>query len=139
MLLYDQLIKLLLSPISYIQQNRCIANHLLFPRAADIYRASRQMVAICSPSSKLIYRWRTIPRVNNNRLNVLRGLIILPWLQTIQRVITIPQILQPILANPLKILNRHMRWNVSIRCNMLRLRQLPEHKVLREFRLLINF
>ena len=57
---------------------------------------------------------------------------------TVQRPITISEVLQPILTQILQILNRLPTWYIPIAGNITRLRQLPERKVLGEFHVLIN-
>ena len=57
---------------------------------------------------------------------------------TVQRIIAIPEIFQPILANPLQILNRHATWDVPAAGDVTRLAELSERKVLAEFCLHIN-
>ena len=90
MLLQKQLIKLLPSTIRDIQQDRGIADHLFLTHTADIHRTPRHMVACRHTSSELVHCWRAIARVNHDTFDILRGVVILAWLQTVERVVAIP-------------------------------------------------
>ena len=57
---------------------------------------------------------------------------------TVQRIIAIPEVLQPILTNPLQILNRHATRNIPVAGDITRFAELSERKVLTEFCLHIN-
>ena len=68
MLLQQQFVKVLLRPISDIQQYRRIPYHLLFPRTTYIHRAPRHMIARRHSPRQPIHLRRPIPRINHNRL-----------------------------------------------------------------------
>ena len=68
MLLQQQFVKVLLRPISDIQQYRRIPNHLLLPRTAYIHRAPRHMIARRHSPRQPIHLRRPIPRIYHNRL-----------------------------------------------------------------------
>ena len=68
MLLQQQFVKVPLRLICYIQQYRRIPNHLLFPRTADIHRASRHMITRRHSPRQPIHLRRPIPRINHNPL-----------------------------------------------------------------------
>ena len=95
------------------------------------------MIGRIRTSCQLIHRRRTIPAVDNNRFNILRLVIVLTWSQTIQRIVTITQLLQP-RTEPFQILNNYMRRDITIRSLMLCFCQLPQRKVRRELHLVIN-
>ena len=103
MLLQQQFVIILPSTIRNIQQDRGVADHLLLTRTADIHRTACHMVRRRYPTRQLVHRRRAIARVNHDTFDILRGLIILAWLQTVERIIAIPQFLQPP-AEPLQIL-----------------------------------
>ena len=136
-LLQQELIELLPCTIRNVQQDHRITDHLLLTRTADIHRTARHMIACRHTSSEFIHRRRAIARVNHDPLHILRRLIILARLQAVQRVITIPQFLQPP-AEPLQILNHFVTRNILIRRHMLGFRKLSERHVLGELCLLIN-
>ena len=125
MLLQQQFVIVLPCTIRDIQQDRGITDHLFLTRAADIHRTARHMVRGRNPTRQLVHRRRAIARIDDNPLYILRGLIILARLQTVQRVITVPQFLQP-LAEALQILNHFPRRDIPIRCHMLGLGKLSE-------------
>ena len=68
MLLQQQFVKVLLRPISDIQQYRRIPYHLFLPRTAYIHRAPRHMIARRHSPRQPIHLRRPIPRVNHNPL-----------------------------------------------------------------------
>ena len=68
MLLQQQFVKVLLRPISDIQQYRRIPNHLLLPRTTYIHRAPRHMIARRHSPRQPIHLRRPIPRINHNPL-----------------------------------------------------------------------
>ena len=68
MLLQQQFVKVLLRPISDIQQYRRIPYHLLLPRTAYIHRAPRHMIARRHSPRQPIHLRRPIPRINHNPL-----------------------------------------------------------------------
>ena len=68
MLLQQQFVKVLLRPISDIQQYRRIPYHLLFPRTTYIHRAPRHMITRRHPPRQPIHLRRPIPRIYHNRL-----------------------------------------------------------------------
>ena len=68
MLLQQQFVKLLLRPISDIQQYRRIPYHLFLPRTAYIHRAPRHMIARRHSPRQPIHLRRPIPRIYHNRL-----------------------------------------------------------------------
>ena len=153
MLLQQQFVKVLLRPISDIQQYRRIPYHLLFPRTTYIHRAPCHMITRRHSPRQPIHLRRPIPRVNHNPL-------LFPRLSRSPRVKRSPrvwrqstvacdftlgpdpsehsQLLQPP-TNALQILNHDMRRNIPIRRLVLRLTHLPERKVLRQFHTLIHF
>ena len=57
----------------------------------------------------------------------------------IQHIIAVTQILEPVLADTLQILNRHTTGDVAIFRIMLCLTQLPKRKMLRQFHTFVNF
>ena len=188
MLLQQQFVKVLLRPISDIQQYRRIPNHLLLPRTTYIHRAPRHMIARRHSPRQPIHLRRPIPRINHNPLPRLwrQSGIRRPrvWRQsTVACDFTLgpdpsnhpsihcapdftsgpdpsihftlgpdpsnhftlgpdpsnhSQLLQPP-TNALQILNHDMRRNIPIRRLVLRLTQLPERKMLRQFHTLIHF
>ena len=91
--LYEELIIIALRAVRDIQQDRGIADGLLKSRHADIHCAARQMIARRTPASQPIHLRRTVTAGNDNRLVI--------W---IQRIIRIPQILQPVLTEIPQIL-----------------------------------
>ena len=66
--LNQDLIKVQIRIISVIHQDNSIPHRLLYTIRPDIYRASRQMVGILSPSREPIHLRRSIPAVDHNRL-----------------------------------------------------------------------
>ena len=68
MLLQQQFVKVLLRPISDIQQYRRIPYHLFLPRATYIHRAPRHMIARRHSPRQPIHLRRPIPRINHNPL-----------------------------------------------------------------------
>ena len=68
MLLQQQFVKVLLRPISDIQQYRRIPYHLFLPRTAYIHRAPRHMIARRHSPRQPIHLRRPIPRIYHNRL-----------------------------------------------------------------------
>ena len=168
MLLQQQFVKVLLRPISDIQQYRRIPYHLLFPRTTYIHRAPRHMITRRHSPRQPIHLRRPIPRINHNPLLFPR-LSRRPrvWRQsTVACDFTLgpdpsihrthpsihcapdftsgpdpsehSQLLQPP-TNALQILNHDVRRNIPIRRHILRLTHLPERKVLRQFHTLIHF
>ena len=88
-----QLIEIFPAVIGGIEQDGGIAYRLLHASTADIHGAARQMVArICAANGPVHIR-RTIATRDNDRLHVLRRLIILTRLQAVERVIRITQLL----------------------------------------------
>ena len=68
MLLQQQFVKVLLRPISDIQQYRRIPYHLLLPRTTYIHRAPRHMMTRRHSPRQPIHLRRPIPRINHNPL-----------------------------------------------------------------------
>ena len=118
----EQLIVILLRAVRDVQQNVRIAEGLLDACASDIHSATRQMIRGRRSTCQLIHLRRAIPRGNDNRFITI----------AIQRTMAVSEILQPLLANPAKILYRHTTRDISIRRLYTRLRNLPELKVLGE-------
>ena len=162
MLLQQQFVKVLLRPISDIQQYRRIPYHLLLPRTAYIHRAPRHMIARRHSPRQPIHLRRPIPRINHNRLFTPHSPLLTPriygsrsprvkrsprvWPQsTVACDFTLgpdpsnhSQLLQPP-ANADQILNHTSRRNIPIRRHILRLTQLPKFKVRRQSTVLIHF
>ena len=68
MLLQQQFVKVLLRPISDIQQYRRIPYHLFLPRTTYIHRAPRHMITRRHSPSQPIHLRRPIPRIYHNPL-----------------------------------------------------------------------
>ena len=119
-----ELIIIPLGAIGNIQQDRGVADGLLKARHMDINGAACQVVARRSTPYPLIHLWATIPAVDDQHLSM--GTV--PIVR--QRVIAVPQILQPILTEILQVLYCYPTWDVTILCLTTRLCQLPERKVL---------
>ena len=83
-LLQNQLIEVELLPVGDVQQDAGIAYGLFLTHAVDIHRAPRQMVRVGCTSAFLIHLRRAIARVDLDAPHILRGLVILAWLQAIQ-------------------------------------------------------
>ena len=122
----EQLIKVPLRAIGDIQQNVRIAKRLFDAHATDVHRAARQMVARWRAPYRLVHLRRTITRIDNNR-----GIP-----PIVQRIMTIPQILQPVLAEIAKVLNRLLAGNIHHLYT--RLAQLPERIVLGEVHVFVD-
>ena len=100
----EEFVEVLLAVIGGIEENGGIAYRLLHAHAADIYGAARQMVARISSANGPVHVRRTVAARDDNRLHVLRGLIVLARLQALERVIRVSQLLQP-RAQPLQVLD----------------------------------
>jgi len=132
----EEFVKILLAVISRIEQDSRIAYRLLHTSAADIHRTACQMVARIRPANSPVHVRRTVAARDNDRLHVLRGLIILARLQAVERIIRISQLLQP-RAQPLQILNRLVTRNITVETIHTRFGELSQRKMLGEFCLFV--
>ena len=123
-LLQNQFIKVTLRTIGDIQQNSRHPDHVFRAIAADIHRASRQVIRALRAPAQSVHLFTPIPAGNNDRDH--------PTL-SVKRIITIAEIFQPSFADTLQIFYRDTRRDVLIQRVITCLRQLPERKVLGEF------
>ena len=89
MLLQQEFVEVLPSTIGDVEQDTGIADELLLARTADIHGATRYMIRGRHTTSELVHCRRAIARVHDNSFDILRGVIILAWLQTVERVIAV--------------------------------------------------
>ena len=122
-LLQNQFIKVTLRTIGDIQQYSRHPDHVFRAIAADIHRASRQVIRALRAPAQSVHLFTPIPAINNY------------WSLPIpiQLSITIAEVFQPSFADTLQIFYRDTRRDVLIQRVITCLRQLPERKVLGEF------
>ena len=89
-LLEDELIEVQFLPVRDVQQDAGIAYGLFLTRTVDVHRATCQMVRVGCPSTFLIHLRRPETAIDDDRLYILRGLIILARIQAIQEIIAEP-------------------------------------------------
>ena len=129
-LLQYQFIKVALRAIGDIQQYARHADHVFRAIASDIHCAARQVITPFRTPAFPIHLFTPIPARNNNRdIPIISPYSFSPYSFSpipfspipIQHVVRISEILQPVLADVLQILNRHPTRDVSIRCIIARL------------------
>ena len=104
-LLEDEFIEVALGPISDIQQYPRHPYHMLRAITADIHRATRQVIGALRSSTHPIHLFTPETARDYHRHIAI----------AIQRAITIPEFLQPVLTDILQILNRHTTRDIPIR------------------------
>jgi len=88
-LLQNQFVEVHLFTIRDVQQDAGIAYRLFLTHAVDIHRTTRQMIRVLRPAAELIRVWRPETTIDDNRLHILRGLVVLTRPQTVQRIIAV--------------------------------------------------
>ena len=115
-LLKDELVKVSLGAICDIEQDACHADHLLGAVALDIYGAAREVIApLRSPTFPIDFLRAETAGDDNGNIIVLIA---------IERILAIAEIFQPILADILQVLDRHMTRDISIQRVIARLTKL---------------